>query len=315
MKPFKYLHYSKMDSHLPIRNQEISLPHTYWSVLSSEDKTEFMRLRANFLQGQKMSSKDRRIVTFRKELIAVLKYIERSEDHTEERSVLVGVCFAGPFICVNTRQLKNFLGRCKSSINGSFQQMGYVALRTKAKARSCVVAVMPTLQNEQNILRQWTVRCASEDAHFCFISSFSHVQLPQITEDDLYDEKRTSNNPLTPINQQIRNPRPYPFTNPPPIPPISSPPPIKPRQLPYDLPSIDDNNFENDFERISDLTSSYSVDNLAPYNDNWENSPIAFENINYDWDSNINNNSKSMTRSMSSFLPQVKEWGEDLMDF
>lgn len=178
-----------------MRTQEISLPHSYWGPLSPEDKTEFMRLRANFLQGQKISSKDRRIVTFRKELVSVLKYIERSDTHKEERSVLVGVCFAGPFICVNTRQLKNFLGRCKSSINGSFQQMGYSALRTKAKARACVVAVMPSLQNEQNILRQWTVRCASNDAQFCFISSFSHADLPTITEDDLYDEKKpTSQN-------------------------------------------------------------------------------------------------------------------------
>ena len=175
-----------------MRNQEISLPHGYWNILSPEDKTEFVRLRAQFLQGQKISSKDRRIVTFRKELVAVLKYIERSETNKEERSVLVGVCFAGPIICVNTRQLKSFLGRCKSSINGSFQQMGYVALRTKAKARACVVAVMPSLQNEQNILKQWTVRCVSNEAQFCFLSSFSHIELPKITEEDLYDEKKPS---------------------------------------------------------------------------------------------------------------------------
>ena len=181
-----------MESRLPMRSQEISLPHGYWNILSPEDKTEFVRLRAQFLQGQKISSKDRRIVTFRKELVAVLKYIERSETHKEERSVLVGVCFAGPIICVNTRQLKSFLGRCKSSINGSFQQMGYVALRTKAKARACVVAVMPSLQNEQNILKQWTVRCVSNEAQFCFLSSFSHIELPTITEEDLYDEKKPS---------------------------------------------------------------------------------------------------------------------------
>jgi hypothetical protein len=72
----------------------------------------------------------------------VLKFLEYSESHREERCILAGIAFAGPFICVNTRLLKSFLGRCKSSINGGFQQMGYVAIKTKTKARGCVAAVL-----------------------------------------------------------------------------------------------------------------------------------------------------------------------------
>lgn len=171
-------------------SSDAQLPPAYWNMLSQDDKNEYMRLRQSFHHGQKISSKDRRIVTFRKELNAVLHFLERSEENKEARCVLTGVCFAGKVVCVNTRQLKSFLSRCKSSINGSFQQLGYVALRTKAKAKNCVITALPSLQNQQHILRQWTCRVVSEEAQFCFVSSFRHVQLPEILEEDLFDEKK-----------------------------------------------------------------------------------------------------------------------------
>lgn len=164
-------------------------PSSFWNILSQDDRNEYLRLRQSFHNGQKVSSKDRRIATFRKELNIVLQYLERSPENMEARCILIGVCFVGPLICVNTRQLKAFLSRCKSSINGSFQQLGYVALKTKAKARNCCIAVLPSLQNYQTVLRQWTVRVAGDEAQFCFVSSFPFVGLPEITEDDLFDEK------------------------------------------------------------------------------------------------------------------------------
>ncbi|OHS94075.1 hypothetical protein TRFO_39710 [Tritrichomonas foetus] len=188
---------------------DLHLPQSYWNQLSQDDKNEFLRLRTNFHHGQKISSKDRRIVTFRKELLIVLNYLERGQENMETRCVLTGVCFAGPLVCVNTRQLKSFLSRCKSSINGSFQQLGFVALRTKAKAKSCVVAVLPSLENHQNILRQWTVRYTSVDAQFCFVSSYPYSNLPEITEDDLFDEKKgqtpeiSVSQPAHPFYQQM----------------------------------------------------------------------------------------------------------------
>jgi hypothetical protein len=166
----------------------LPVPASYWTLLSQEDRSEYIRLRNGFHHGQKISSKDRRTVTFGRELTIVLQFLERIPENLEARSVGAGVCFAGSVACVNTRQLKGFLKRCKSSINGSFQQLGYIALRTKSKARQCVTTVLPSLQNEPSILRQWTVRVVSADAAFCFVSSFSHAILPEITPDDLLEE-------------------------------------------------------------------------------------------------------------------------------
>lgn len=188
------------------RAHECVLHPAFWNKLTEDDKNEFNKLKAHFHQNISSSGKDRRVVTFANELMAVLKFLDRDMIHREERCILTGICFAGPFICVNTRQLKTFLGRCKSSINGSFQQMGYVALRTKAKARNCIISILKPLMNEPAILRQWTVRRASDHTDFCYLSSFSVSLLPEVTEDDLDTESSANSTP-----QQHQMPLPPPI--------------------------------------------------------------------------------------------------------
>lgn len=251
--------------HMP----EIHLPPQYWNQISQDDRNEFIRLRTSFYHGQKSSSKDRRIVTFSKELTIVLRYLERSQENMECRCVLTGVCFVGPYVCVNTRQLKTFLGRCKSSINGSFQQLGYVALRTKAKARTCVITALPSLQSNPNILRQWTVRYVSEDTRFCFISSFPHVSMPVIEEDDLYDEKKArQSKPFYPQQTSLAPPTNYQFrtmmTTQDTL--LAVPPkPLQTKYLDDDLPSI---GFEGmDPLNDPDRTSSVSLPCLTGWGD------------------------------------------------
>jgi hypothetical protein len=107
---------------------------------------------------------------FSEDLLMLLEFIERSPGGREDRAILVGLAFAGPYVCVNTRQLKALLGRCKSSINGSFHVLGYASM--KSRASECLAAVLPSLMKELPLLRQWTVRCASENAPFCFASRY-----------------------------------------------------------------------------------------------------------------------------------------------
>jgi hypothetical protein len=179
------------------------VPPFYWSQLTQDDKDDFLKIRANFRQSQKVSSKDRRVITFRRELLVVLDYIERRPENMEARAILTGLCFAGPVICVNTRQLKSFLSRCKSSINGSFQQLGFVALRVKAKARECVVAVLPSLRTQQTILRQWTARYVSDNAKFCFYSVYPYENMPEVLPDDLFEQQG--------IGEETQTVKPVPF--------------------------------------------------------------------------------------------------------
>jgi hypothetical protein len=138
--------------------------------LSADDQREFLQLRGRFRDQSKGHPRDRRTVSFSQDLIMLLQFIERSPIGCEERSLLVGAAFAGPFICANTRRLKALIGRCKSSINGSFHQLGYYSV--KAKANDCLLSILPSLIKETALMRQWTVRCASEDSAFCFVTRY-----------------------------------------------------------------------------------------------------------------------------------------------
>jgi hypothetical protein len=141
-----------------------------WTGLCADDQREFLRLCGSFREDVPVHLRDQRFSSFLQELLMLLQFIERSPIGFEERSLLVGVAFSGPFICVNTRQLTTLVGRCKSSINGSFQQLGYVGM--KSKACDYLLSVLPSLVKQPTLLRQWTVRYASEHSQVCFVTKF-----------------------------------------------------------------------------------------------------------------------------------------------
>ncbi|OHT13086.1 hypothetical protein TRFO_03525 [Tritrichomonas foetus] len=241
---------------------ENTLPAAYWNQLSQSDKTEFLKLRNRLHQSQKTSVKDRRLVSFSNEMTTILRFLEQSESGREQRCILAGVAFAGPFICVNTRQLKSFLGRCKSSINGSFQQLGYVAVRTKSKAKTCVLSVLPSLSSDPNLLRQWTVRGAADDALFCFVSKFQPDPLPVITADDLNEERKIQNVSSQPIRSTSAAVGKVQTQS---IPKnTANTPPIKKKIYDFDLSLFNDLKPQ---EKIPEMTPSYSVDYLSVLED------------------------------------------------
>ncbi|OHT00797.1 hypothetical protein TRFO_07779 [Tritrichomonas foetus] len=128
----------------------------FWELLPCEDKIEFISLR-EALHAQHCSiHKDHTNSTFQNDLQMIYAFIERRPDQKEIRSIVSGICFAGNYICVNTRQLKHFIGRCKSSINNGFQQLGYVSAKTKV--RNCIISALPSLLHDPALLRQWTMR-------------------------------------------------------------------------------------------------------------------------------------------------------------
>jgi hypothetical protein len=140
-----------------------------WMTVSQDDRREYLRLRTLFTDQGRQHSKDRRSVSFSQDMLRILRFIERSPIGGEQRSILVGVAFAGPYICVHTRQLKLLIARCKSSININFQNLGYVSV--KSKHSQWIAAILPSLSRDIGLLRQWTVREASPNAQFCFVGN------------------------------------------------------------------------------------------------------------------------------------------------
>jgi hypothetical protein len=277
---------SRTEGNLGLKPENISSG-LCWSRISQEDRKEFTRLRASFHNQQKNPVKDRRLVSFFNELQTVLDFTDRSSSGIEERCILSGVAFGGAFICVNTQQLKSFVGRCKSSINGSFQQMGYVAMKTKGKAKACLLSVLPSLTTEMMALRQWTVRYASDNAQLCLVSRYRPSRLPDITESDLNEDRKGVESPVTfeavmtiPVpemnfmSHQVV-PIPYPaVVQPEPASVIKQPPVVlRSKKLMFDLSCFDD---EGEVMKIQELKPSFSSECLAGYDSDdsfiWEGS-------------------------------------------
>lgn len=157
------------------------VPIRHWTDLSDYDKQTYNDLRVHFRQQQKQHLKERKTTPFANEILCILDWVDHQPQGHDDRCIVAGIGFAGPFICVNTQQLKNLVCRCKSSINSGFQQIGYDALRDKEKVREAILAIIPDLRNEPSCLRQWTVRCVSSDAVICFRSKWCPTGLPELS--------------------------------------------------------------------------------------------------------------------------------------
>jgi hypothetical protein len=162
----------------------------YWSALSDHDRARYADLGAR-LKRSPRDVHDRRGICLERELRAVLEFVDSESAGFETRSVLAGIAFAGRYLAINTRQLSQLLGRCKSSINGSLQDLGYSAVESRAQVRNCVVQLLPSMANEPQSIKQWSVRVPSVDARCSFVARYGKI-LDDVSESVTTDWERSS---------------------------------------------------------------------------------------------------------------------------
>jgi hypothetical protein len=154
------------------QTSDFKVPLRQWSELGDYDHQRYHELRLFFRQQQKDLLRERRSASFSGEIMAILSYIDHRPTGRDQRCIICGIACSGPFICVNTQQLKYLVGRCKSSINSGFQQMGYEVVRDRMAGRDAIVAIIPELRVDPATIRQWTVRSANDSCQLCFCSVF-----------------------------------------------------------------------------------------------------------------------------------------------
>jgi hypothetical protein len=163
-----------MDSKVPLR---------HWLELSDYDRHRYNELRLFFRQQQKDCLRERRTSPFLVEITSILAFTDQRTPGRDSRCIVAGIGCSGAHIVVNTQQFKHLVGRCKSSINGGFQQIGYDVVRNRNAARERITHIIPALRVES--LRQWTVRCAGDDASVCFYSAAVPTELVTPIDDGL----------------------------------------------------------------------------------------------------------------------------------
>jgi hypothetical protein len=137
----------------------------FLGLLSDADRAAYAELRAYLSSAACRNRRNKRLESFGETLDAVRAFAVRGAGDDWARCLVCGVVWLPGSIATNTRQLRLLTDKCKSSINGSLQRMGY-AFRRSARAgtrtRSSGIGCPRSASAAE--LRQWTVRQAGAPA-------------------------------------------------------------------------------------------------------------------------------------------------------
>ncbi|OHS99576.1 hypothetical protein TRFO_33947 [Tritrichomonas foetus] len=161
------------DEHVEPQNPQ------YWDILSDEDKKGYVILKNEINQINLKRSQKQQVESFQRTLNIIQRYAERKDDNDWKRFLVCGICWMDGAIAVNIRQLKILVSKCKSSINGSLQKLGFLPAQSHIDLKLVLYPLLPLIKNDYNELRQWTVRYKGNiETNTLQFPKISNVPLP-----------------------------------------------------------------------------------------------------------------------------------------
>lgn len=127
-------------------------------LLSERDLICYQEMRQRFFDDSGKSKKGERLDLFITKLDEIRRYIEKGNENDWKRGVVCGIFFLKNSIAINIQSLRTLLGKCKSSINGSLQQLGYVAKPQTTEFQIELNNMIPQTQRHAYELKKWTMR-------------------------------------------------------------------------------------------------------------------------------------------------------------
>lgn len=130
----------------------------HWQLLTDSDKKAYLELRKFIHPLTIRTTRKKLAARFNFILQQIFHYIARSPENAWKRSLCCGVSRVGIDIAVSTRQMCTLLGKCKSSINGGFQALGYEVVPTSTQHATELMKTFPFMMENCAEMRQWTIR-------------------------------------------------------------------------------------------------------------------------------------------------------------
>ena len=140
-----------------MQSQNETMPF-HWELLSDEDKAEYLSIKARFHDEIAKSKRGERIDVFVSRLKIIRDFIQKDNVDQWKRTMVCGIMFLNSALGINIQQLRLLLGKCKSSINGSLQQLGYVAKPSTHEIDQEITRKIPFLKDDHFELKKWTIR-------------------------------------------------------------------------------------------------------------------------------------------------------------
>ena len=130
----------------------------YWERLSEIDREEYIKIKNEFSSTNKQTKKYKSSIVFSDFISKLRRYVMKGDFQDKNRALVCGIYWTENKIAINTRQLSLLISKCKSSINGSFQALGYGMIPVNAYSSASLIRMFPELGASFADLRQWTFR-------------------------------------------------------------------------------------------------------------------------------------------------------------
>lgn len=140
----------------PPNKEDIS---KFWYLLNENDKKEYLSLFSMIKENNIESKlKKKRIPSFNDTIELIHKYAIRGDSGDTARSIICGILWLENSIAINSHRLGFLMSKCKSSINGSLQMLGYKEITSKRQTSEIVGGKISSITNDRNEVRKWTIR-------------------------------------------------------------------------------------------------------------------------------------------------------------
>lgn len=126
----------------------------YYDMLSKEDQDQYTGLRESLSSRWTKNRRGRRLECFTEVMWLIHAFCVRNTPDDWKRCLVCGLCWLSNGIAINNRHLSLLTGKCKSSINGSLQKIGYVVTRGNAEFYEKI----PFIKTNMMEMKEWTVR-------------------------------------------------------------------------------------------------------------------------------------------------------------
>lgn len=130
----------------------------HFDMLSDDDKVSYKALQKNLSSKARRNHRNHRVDIFNNMLNTIQDFCQRNLPDDGVRHFVCGVCQLPGAIAVNARQLGVLIGRCKASINGSFQRLGCHVFPKNNNMLDILKERIPLLRDSYQDLREWSVR-------------------------------------------------------------------------------------------------------------------------------------------------------------
>ena len=139
------------------QNKTVPIPQ-YFDRLSDADKKEYFELQKQISNPFCKNRRNRSLEAFKNVINLIHSYVVRNDEGDKDRSLVCGALWLDSGIAINTHQLSIISGRCKSSINGGFQALGYGTIPSGADCTNEILSHFPFMKKNFQEFRQWTIR-------------------------------------------------------------------------------------------------------------------------------------------------------------